>query len=73
MPSASTPSRRDVHNGVVRHHPRPASLIADTVTTHVLIGALYPLQFDLLSGFNPIALLAQGPLLAVAKTYAPAP
>src|SRR5262249_44430440 len=45
---------------------------AGTVTTHVLIGALYPLQFDLLADFNPIALLAQGPLLAVAKKSIPA-
>jgi len=43
------------------------TLIAGTLTTHVLIGALYPLQYDLLSDFKPVALLADGPLLLVAK------
>jgi tripartite-type tricarboxylate transporter receptor subunit TctC len=48
------------------------TLIAGTVTTHVLIGALYALQYDLLNDFKPVALLAQGPLLAVAKKAMPA-
>src|SRR5215475_9495669 len=43
------------------------TLIAGTLTTHVLIGALYTLQYDLLNDFKPIALLAEGPLLAVAR------
>jgi tripartite-type tricarboxylate transporter receptor subunit TctC len=47
------------------------TLIAGTVTTHVLIGALYALQYDLLNDFKPVALLAQGPLLAVAKPNIP--
>jgi tripartite-type tricarboxylate transporter receptor subunit TctC len=48
------------------------TLVAGTVTTHVLIGALYGLQYDLLNDFKPVALLAQGPLLAVAKKSMPA-
>jgi tripartite-type tricarboxylate transporter receptor subunit TctC len=56
--------------GVSRAARAPAdgyTLIAGTVTTHVLIGALYTLPYDLLSGFKPVALLAEGPLLAVAR------
>jgi tripartite-type tricarboxylate transporter receptor subunit TctC len=56
--------------GVSRAVRAPAdgyTLVAGTVTTHVLIGALYSLPYDLLSGFKPVALLAEDPLLAVAK------
>jgi tripartite-type tricarboxylate transporter receptor subunit TctC len=56
--------------GVGRAVRAPAdgyTLIAGTLTTHVLIGALYALQYDLLNDFKPIALLAEGPLLIVAK------
>jgi tripartite-type tricarboxylate transporter receptor subunit TctC len=56
--------------GVGRAVRAPADgymLIAGTLTTHVLIGALYTLQYDLLNDFKPIALLAEGPLLLVAK------
>jgi hypothetical protein len=42
-------------------------MIAGTLITHLLIGVLYTLQNDLVSNFKPVALLAQGPLLAVAK------
>ena len=48
------------------------TIIAGTVTTHVLIGALYNLQYDLLDDFTPIALLGQGPLIAVGKKAVPA-
>jgi tripartite-type tricarboxylate transporter receptor subunit TctC len=59
-------------NRAVRAAADGYTLIAGTVTTHVLIGALYRLQYDLLTGFKPIALLAQGPLLAVARRSMPA-
>jgi tripartite-type tricarboxylate transporter receptor subunit TctC len=59
-------------NRAVRAQPDGYTLIAGTVTTHVLIGALYTLQYDLLTGFRPVALLAQGPLIAVAKKAVPA-
>jgi tripartite-type tricarboxylate transporter receptor subunit TctC len=61
--------------GVGRAARAPAdgyTLIAGTLTTHVLIGALYSLQYDLLSDFKPVALLAEGPLLMVAKKTMPA-
>jgi tripartite-type tricarboxylate transporter receptor subunit TctC len=40
--------------------------------THVLNGALYQLQFDLLNDFAPIALVATNPQLLVAKKALPA-
>jgi tripartite-type tricarboxylate transporter receptor subunit TctC len=48
------------------------TLIAGTLTTHVLIGALYTLSYDLLTDFKPIALLADGPLLITARQGVPA-
>jgi tripartite-type tricarboxylate transporter receptor subunit TctC len=48
------------------------TLIAGTLTTHVLIGALYTLPYDLLADFKPIALLADGPLLMTARQGVPA-
>jgi tripartite-type tricarboxylate transporter receptor subunit TctC len=61
--------------GVGRAARAPAdgyTLIIGTVTTHVLIGALYPLAFDLVEDFEPIALLAIEPLLLVGKKTMPA-
>jgi tripartite-type tricarboxylate transporter receptor subunit TctC len=43
------------------------TVIVGTLTTHVLIGALYLLPYDLMKDFKPIALLAQGPLLVTAR------
>src|SRR5499425_3100097 len=40
--------------------------------TNVASGAIYPLQFDLLKDFEPIALIATQPFLIVAKKSAPA-
>jgi tripartite-type tricarboxylate transporter receptor subunit TctC len=40
--------------------------------THVLNGAIYPLQYDLLKDFEPIALLASNPMVIVAKKAMPA-
>jgi tripartite-type tricarboxylate transporter receptor subunit TctC len=37
------------------------------LTTHVLIGALYALRYDLVNDFKPVALLADGPLLIAAR------
>ena len=47
------------------------TLIAGTLTTHVLIGALYTLPYDLLADFKPVALLADGPLLMTARQGMP--
>jgi tripartite-type tricarboxylate transporter receptor subunit TctC len=41
-------------------------------STHVLNGAVYRLQYDLLKDFEPIALLASNPYLLVAKKALPA-
>ena len=48
------------------------TLSIGTSTTHVLIGALYALQFDLLKDFAPVAMLASEPLLIVGRKTLPA-
>jgi tripartite-type tricarboxylate transporter receptor subunit TctC len=61
--------------GVSRAVRAPAdgyTLIAGTLTTQVLIGALYTLQYDLINDFKPVALLADGPLLLTARKTMPA-
>ena len=40
--------------------------------THVVNGAIYPLKFDLLNDFEPIALLASNPMMVVTKNDVPA-
>src|SRR5450432_4045219 len=40
--------------------------------THVVNGAVYSLQYDLINDFEPIALITEGPLLIVAKKALPA-
>jgi tripartite-type tricarboxylate transporter receptor subunit TctC len=40
--------------------------------THVLNGALYGLQYDLLNDFEPVSLIAESPLLIVARKSTPA-
>jgi tripartite-type tricarboxylate transporter receptor subunit TctC len=61
--------------GVGRAVRAPAdgyTLSIGTSTTHVLIGALYALQFDLLKDLVPVAQLASEPLLIVARKRMPA-
>jgi tripartite-type tricarboxylate transporter receptor subunit TctC len=41
-------------------------------STHVLNGAVYTLQYDLLNDFEPVSLIATNPLLIVAKRGMPA-
>src|SRR5262245_44090654 len=48
------------------------TLSIGTSTTHVLIGALYALQFDLLTDLQPVAQLASEPLMIVARKDLPA-
>jgi tripartite-type tricarboxylate transporter receptor subunit TctC len=48
------------------------TLSIGTLTTHALIGGLYPLQFDLVADFEPIAVLAAEPLLIVGRKNLPA-
>jgi tripartite-type tricarboxylate transporter receptor subunit TctC len=54
-----------------RAAPDGYTLSIGTSTTHVLIGALYTLSFDLLRDLEPIALLASEPLLVVTKKNLP--
>jgi tripartite-type tricarboxylate transporter receptor subunit TctC len=56
----------------VRAAPDGYTLSIGTSTTHVLIGALYALPFDLLKDLEPVALIASEPLLVVAKKALPA-
>jgi tripartite-type tricarboxylate transporter receptor subunit TctC len=51
--------------------PDGYSLSIGTLTTHVLIGGLYALQFDLLKDLAPIAELAAEPLLIVVRKSLP--
>jgi tripartite-type tricarboxylate transporter receptor subunit TctC len=54
-----------------RAAPDGYTLSIGTSTTHVLIGALYALPFDLLKDFEPVALLASEPLLIITKKSLP--
>jgi tripartite-type tricarboxylate transporter receptor subunit TctC len=56
---------------VVRAAPDGYTLSIGTSTTHVLIGGLYALQFDLLGDLAPIAELAAEPLMIVARRSLP--
>jgi tripartite-type tricarboxylate transporter receptor subunit TctC len=57
---------------VVRAQPDGYTLSIGTLTTHVLIGALYKLDFDLLGDLTPIAELAYEPLLICVRNSLPA-
>jgi tripartite-type tricarboxylate transporter receptor subunit TctC len=60
--------------GVARvvHAPADGYMVSiGTLTTHVLSGALYPLQFDLLTDLAPIAELGYEPLLIAVKNALP--
>jgi tripartite-type tricarboxylate transporter receptor subunit TctC len=57
---------------VVRALPDGYTLSIGTLTTHVLIGGLYKLDFDLLGDLVPIAELAYEPLLICVKNSLPA-
>jgi tripartite-type tricarboxylate transporter receptor subunit TctC len=61
--------------GVGRAVRSPAdgyTLSIGTTTTHVLIGGLYTLQFDLLKDLEPVILIGSEPLLIVGKKSLPA-
>jgi tripartite-type tricarboxylate transporter receptor subunit TctC len=57
---------------VVRAPADGYTLSIGTLTTHVLIGGLYKLDFDLLTDLTPIAELAYEPLLICVKNSLPA-
>jgi tripartite-type tricarboxylate transporter receptor subunit TctC len=56
----------------VRSPPDGYTLSIGTVTTHVLTGGLYALQFDLLKDLDPVIELGSEPLLIVGKKSFPA-
>jgi tripartite-type tricarboxylate transporter receptor subunit TctC len=56
---------------VVHAAPDGYTVSIGTLTTHVLSGALYPLQFDLLTDLAPIAELGYEPLLIAVKNALP--
>jgi len=56
---------------VVRATPDGYTLSIGTLTTHVLIGGLYKLDFDLLNDLAPIAELGYEPLLICVKNTLP--
>jgi tripartite-type tricarboxylate transporter receptor subunit TctC len=52
--------------------PNGYTLSIGSLSSHVFNGALYPLQYDLLNDFAPVALLPSQPMLIVAKKTMPA-
>ena len=57
---------------VARAIPDGYTLCAGFLGTHVLNGAVYSLQYDVVKDFEPISLLASNPQLIVGKKAAPA-
>jgi tripartite-type tricarboxylate transporter receptor subunit TctC len=57
---------------VARAPPDGYTLCAGFLGTHVLNGAVYSLQYDVVNDFEPIALLASNPQLIVGKKTSPA-
>ena len=57
---------------IARAEPNGSTLLLGTTSTHVLNGALYPLQHDVIKDFEPIALVADSPLIVVARKTLPA-
>src|SRR2546421_3428645 len=56
----------------VRAAPDGYTLSLGQIGTHVVNGAIYPLQYDLLNDFEPIALLAANPMMVVTTNAVPA-
>jgi tripartite-type tricarboxylate transporter receptor subunit TctC len=57
---------------VVRATPDGYTLSIGHWSTHVINGAIYPLQYDLLNDFEPISLIATNSYVIVAKNAVPA-
>src|SRR6476659_5115826 len=56
----------------VRAAPDGYTLSLGHTGTHVVNGAIYPLQYDLLNDFEPVALIASNPMMVVTKNDVPA-
>jgi tripartite-type tricarboxylate transporter receptor subunit TctC len=62
-----------IGNGrVARAAPDGYTLTVGIWNTHVANGVMYPLQYDVVNDFEPIALLADAPLLLMGKKDLPA-
>jgi tripartite-type tricarboxylate transporter receptor subunit TctC len=57
---------------VARADPDGYTLIIGGVNHFVVNGAVYPLNYDLLKDFEPISMLAAGPMLILSRTSLPA-
>ena len=57
---------------VARALPDGYTIALGILNTHVVNGAIYKLQYDVVKDFEPIALLANTPLLIIAKAAVPA-
>ena len=57
---------------VARASPDGYMLSIGNVTTHVFNGAIYPLPYDLLRDFEPIAMVASNPQVLLGKREIPA-
>jgi tripartite-type tricarboxylate transporter receptor subunit TctC len=57
---------------VARAAPDGYTLVIGIWSTHVVNGAIYTLQYDVLNDFEPVALLGYQPLVIVAKKAMPA-
>jgi tripartite-type tricarboxylate transporter receptor subunit TctC len=57
---------------VARAAPDGYTLVLGIWNTHVANGAIYSLQYDIVTDFEPVALLADAPLLLVANKAVPA-
>ena len=57
---------------MARATPDGYTLCVGFLGTHVLNGAIYSLDYDIVKDFEPIALLASNPQLIVAKKSVPA-
>ena len=55
----------------VRAAPDGYTLSLGHTGTHVVNGAIYPLQYDLLNDFEPVALIASNPMMLVTKNDVP--
>jgi tripartite-type tricarboxylate transporter receptor subunit TctC len=56
----------------VRAPPDGYTVSLGNISSHVLKGAIYPLQFDALKDLEPVALLASNPQLIISKNALPA-
>jgi tripartite-type tricarboxylate transporter receptor subunit TctC len=57
---------------VARASPDGYTLSIGNITTHVFNGAIYPLPYDLLKDFEPIAMVASNPQVLLGKREIPA-